>query len=214
MVTNFFGPRMSGAEGRSRTDTGSPPPAFEDQRISDIHCAVITDLVEHNVPVPGLVDVLFITGTETDSVLGEVIQSCKVDEAIRVLPTLNRYVGTCPPTTSSGSTRSCTFSSPIGFSPIATKTPIHRRSSSTRRPKVWRGTFVRSPKSSQQGYGGGFRELQFHRDRAWLHQGVTTSGRSAHGLHAGGGYEGGHRLVSRYYQGPASPLTQQSRALT
>ena len=24
---------------------------------------------------------------------GEVIQSCKVDEAIRVLPTLNRYVG-------------------------------------------------------------------------------------------------------------------------
>ena len=72
---------------------GHPPPVFEDQQISDIHCAVITDLVEHNVPVPGLVDVLFITGTETDSVLGEVIQSCKVDEAIRVLPTLNRYVG-------------------------------------------------------------------------------------------------------------------------
>ena len=72
---------------------GHPPPVFEDQQISDIHCAVITDLVEHNVPVPGLVDVLFITGTETDSVLREVIQSCKVDEAIRVLPTLNRYVG-------------------------------------------------------------------------------------------------------------------------
>tara|TARA_B100001146_G_scaffold136003_1_gene119325 strand:+ start:188 stop:739 length:552 start_codon:yes stop_codon:yes gene_type:complete len=69
------------------------PPVFEDQRISDIHCAVITDLVEHDVPVPGLEDVLFITGTETDSVRGEVIQSCKVDEAIRVLPTLNRYVG-------------------------------------------------------------------------------------------------------------------------
>ena len=49
---------------------GHPPPVFEDQQISDIHCAVITDLVEHNVPVPGLVDVLFITGTETDSVLG------------------------------------------------------------------------------------------------------------------------------------------------
>ena len=72
---------------------GHPPPVFEDQQISDIHCAVITDLVEHNVPVPGLVDVLFITGTETGSVLGEVIQSCKVDQAIRVLPTLNRYVG-------------------------------------------------------------------------------------------------------------------------
>ena len=84
---------MSGAEGRSRTDTGSHPPVFEDQRISDIHCAVIPTLVEHDVPVPGLKDFLFITGTETYSVLGEVIQSCKVDEAIRVLPTLNRYVG-------------------------------------------------------------------------------------------------------------------------
>lgn len=66
---------------------------FEDQRLSDIHCAVIMDLVGHDVPVPGLEDVLFVTGMETDSVLGEVIQSCKVDEAIRVLPTLNRYVG-------------------------------------------------------------------------------------------------------------------------
>ena len=66
---------------------------FEDQRISDIHCAVIMDLVGHDVPVPGLEDVLFVTGMETDSVLGEVIQGCKVDEAIRVLPTLNRYVG-------------------------------------------------------------------------------------------------------------------------
>ena len=66
---------------------------FEDQRLGDIHCAVIMDLVGHDVPVPGLEDVLFVTGMETDSVLGEVIQSCKVDEAIRVLPTLNRYVG-------------------------------------------------------------------------------------------------------------------------
>ena len=66
---------------------------FEDQRINDIHCAVIMDLVGHDVPVPGLEDVLFVTGMETDSVLGEVIQNCKVDETIRVLPTLNRYVG-------------------------------------------------------------------------------------------------------------------------
>jgi len=29
MVTNFFGPRMSGAEGQSRTDTELPPPVFE-----------------------------------------------------------------------------------------------------------------------------------------------------------------------------------------
>ena len=66
---------------------------FEDQRLGDIHCAVIVDLVGHDVPFPGLEDVLFVTGMETDSALGEVIQSCKVDEAIRVLPTLNRYVG-------------------------------------------------------------------------------------------------------------------------
>ena len=48
---------------------------FEDQRLGDIHCAVIMDLVGHDVPVPGLEDVLFITGMETDSVLGDVIQS-------------------------------------------------------------------------------------------------------------------------------------------
>ena len=59
----------------------------------DIHCAVIMDLVGHEVPVPGLEDVLFVAGMETDSVLEEVIQSCDVDEAKRVLPTLNRYVG-------------------------------------------------------------------------------------------------------------------------
>ena len=66
---------------------------FEDQRLGDIHCAVIMDLVGHDVPVPGLEDVLFVTGMETDSALGEAIPSCRVDRAIRVLPTLNRYVG-------------------------------------------------------------------------------------------------------------------------
>ena len=65
---------------------------FEDQRQGDIHCAVIMDLIGHDVPVPGLEDVLFMTGMESDSVLGEVIQSCEIDAAIRVLPTLNRYV--------------------------------------------------------------------------------------------------------------------------
>ena len=34
---------------------------FEDQRFSDIHCAVIMDLVKHDVPVPGLEDVRIIT---------------------------------------------------------------------------------------------------------------------------------------------------------
>ena len=61
--------------------------------MGDIHCAVIMDLVGHDVPVPGLEDILFVTGMETDSALGEVIPNCAVAEAIRVLPTLNRYVG-------------------------------------------------------------------------------------------------------------------------
>jgi hypothetical protein len=66
---------------------------YEDQRVGDIHCAVIMDLVGHDVPVPGLEDLLFVTGMESNRELGEVIESCPVDTAIRILPILNSYVG-------------------------------------------------------------------------------------------------------------------------
>ena len=39
---------------------------YEDQLQDEIHCAVIMDLVGHDVPVQGLEDLLFITGMESD----------------------------------------------------------------------------------------------------------------------------------------------------
>ncbi len=66
---------------------------YEDQRLGDIHAAVIMDLVGHDVPLLGLEDLVFVMGMESDEGLGEVIQSCPVDLGIRIMPTLNRYVG-------------------------------------------------------------------------------------------------------------------------
>ena len=66
---------------------------FEDQLLGPVHAAVIMDLVGHDVPIPGLEDLLFVVGLESNEGLGEVIQSCPVDPDIRIVPTLNRYVG-------------------------------------------------------------------------------------------------------------------------
>lgn len=66
---------------------------YEDQRLTDFHCALILDLVGHDVPVSGLEDLLFVMGMETDYGLGEVIKDCSAGPYIRVLPTLSRYVG-------------------------------------------------------------------------------------------------------------------------
>ena len=66
---------------------------FEDQLLGPVHAAVIMDLVGHDVPIPGLEDLLFVVGLESNEGLGEVIQSCPVDPEIRIVPTLNRYVG-------------------------------------------------------------------------------------------------------------------------
>ena len=66
---------------------------FEDQLLGPVHAAVIMDLVGHDVPIPGLEDLLFVVGLESNEGLGEVIQSCPVDPGIRIVPTLNRYVG-------------------------------------------------------------------------------------------------------------------------
>ena len=66
---------------------------YEDQRLTGFHCALILDLVGHDLPVPGLEDLLFVMGMETDYGLGEVIKDCPAGPSIRVLPTLSRYVG-------------------------------------------------------------------------------------------------------------------------
>lgn len=66
---------------------------YEQQRQEPVHCAIIMDLVGHDVPVPGLQDLLFITGMESDPNLASVVKDCEPTAIIRTVPTLNRYVG-------------------------------------------------------------------------------------------------------------------------
>ena len=66
---------------------------YKDQKLTNFHCAIIMDLVGHDVPIPGLEDILFIMGMESDQGLGEVVNSSQMPSSIRILPTLSRYVG-------------------------------------------------------------------------------------------------------------------------
>ena len=66
---------------------------YEDQRRERIHCAVVMDLVGHDLPIPGLEDLLFITGMESDPGLARVMRVTEPSEGIRIVPTLNSYVG-------------------------------------------------------------------------------------------------------------------------
>ena len=66
---------------------------YEDQRTGPIHAAIILDLVGHNVPVPGLEDLLFITGAESDPGLEKAIRDSEPESGLRTVPTLNSYIG-------------------------------------------------------------------------------------------------------------------------
>jgi hypothetical protein len=61
---------------------------FSRQRTEEIACAVILDLMGHDVPIPGFEDLLFITGMEEN-----VIKSTPENNEIRIVPALNSYVG-------------------------------------------------------------------------------------------------------------------------
>ena len=63
---------------------------YRHQRRRQTHCAVVLDLVGHDVPIPGLEDLVFITGMESDP--GLVYADLSPDR-LRVQPVLNRYVG-------------------------------------------------------------------------------------------------------------------------
>ena len=65
----------------------------ENGRSEEIHCAIIMDLVGHDVPVPGLENVIFVTGMESDPGLESVFRRAEPLEVIKPVPTLNRYVG-------------------------------------------------------------------------------------------------------------------------
>ena len=66
---------------------------FTRQRTEEIACAVILDLMGHDVPIPGFEDLLFITGMESHSALENVIKSTPENTKIRIVPALNSYVG-------------------------------------------------------------------------------------------------------------------------
>ena len=66
---------------------------YEDQLHERIHCAIVMDLVGHDVPIPGLEDLVFITGMESDPGLESVVRDCEPTSVIRTVPTLNSYVG-------------------------------------------------------------------------------------------------------------------------
>jgi Peptidase family M28 len=75
------------------TDAMGSTHFYHHQRIGPVHCAVVLDLVGHDVPIPGLQDLVFITGMESDKDLTEVMKAAKLPEGIRIVPTLNRYIG-------------------------------------------------------------------------------------------------------------------------
>ena len=66
---------------------------YEHQRLEPIHCAIIMDLVGHEVPIHGLEDLVFITGMESDPGLETLVRECEPTRTIRTVPILNAYVG-------------------------------------------------------------------------------------------------------------------------
>jgi hypothetical protein len=62
---------------------------YHHQRRGPVHCAVVLDLVGHDLPVPGAEDLVFVTGMESDP---ELVFDYS-HPGVRVQPVLNRYVG-------------------------------------------------------------------------------------------------------------------------
>ena len=63
------------------------------QSTGPIHAAIVLDLVGHAVPVPGIEEVVFVTGMESDPDLERTIRALPTDIGVRVVTALNRYVG-------------------------------------------------------------------------------------------------------------------------
>ena len=66
---------------------------YNNQMQQAVHCAIVLDLVGHNVPVPTLENVLFITGMESAPFLQDVVKACEDISGIKTIPTLNSYIG-------------------------------------------------------------------------------------------------------------------------
>ena len=66
---------------------------YRHQRTGPVHCAVVLDLMGHDFPLPGCEDLVAVMGMESDPGLGEVISGLKSTPGIRLIPTLNEYIG-------------------------------------------------------------------------------------------------------------------------
>ncbi len=66
---------------------------YKHQRRGPVHAAVVLDLVGHAVPVPGLEDLMFITGMESDPGLERVVTGLEQMGDLKIVTTLNEYVG-------------------------------------------------------------------------------------------------------------------------
>lgn len=69
---------------------------YEDQRVEEVRCAIVLDLMGHAVPVPGAEHGLFVAGAESDSALLGVVRDAAVPAAggeLGVAAVLHRYAG-------------------------------------------------------------------------------------------------------------------------
>lgn len=66
---------------------------YSKQLIHDLHCAIILDLVGHDVPIKGFEDLVFITGMESNNTLEQILLKTPIENGLRILPTLNSYIG-------------------------------------------------------------------------------------------------------------------------
>lgn len=65
---------------------------YHHQRVEDVRCALVMDLVGHTVPIPERGELVFVTGAETDPALPGVLARCPADR-LRIVPVRNAYVG-------------------------------------------------------------------------------------------------------------------------
>ncbi|HRI89362.1 MAG TPA: M28 family peptidase [Candidatus Hydrogenedentes bacterium] len=66
---------------------------YEHQRDEPIHAAIVLDLVGHDVPIPGLADLLFVLGMESDEGMQTVIDHAMPENGLRIVAVPNAFIG-------------------------------------------------------------------------------------------------------------------------
>lgn len=71
---------------------------YERQATGPVHAALVMDLVGHALPAPGLEDLVFVTGMESDpalerAIIEHVLPELPEGDGARIVTALNRYVG-------------------------------------------------------------------------------------------------------------------------